>query len=189
MFKHFFLMMLEKSLVALHQHKSNQTFKNYKRLNPFFENIIDWKTKKRHFGKIGENVTIYDSTTLVGDIEIGDNTWIGPFCSIDGPGRLKIGSFCSIAAGVQILTHDSVKWALSGGKCEYEYAAVEIGNNCFIGTHAIINKGVKLGNCCLVAANAVVTKSFPDNSIIAGVPARQIGRLVTAEKEITYEYF
>lgn len=179
---------LKKRLIDLYEAESADTFDKYKRLNPFFENIIDWKRKKNFFSKIGENVTIYDSTTVMGDVEVGDNTWIGPFCSIDGTGTLKIGSFCSIAAGVQILTHDSIKWALSGGEHEYEYASIEIGDNCFIGTHAIIIKGVKLGSQCLVAANAVVTKSFPPNSIIAGVPGKRIGRVGASGSDVILIY-
>ena len=47
-----------------------------------------------------------------------------------------------------------------------------IGDDCWIGTRAIILPGVNLGNKCIVAAGAVVTHSFPDNSILGGVPAR-----------------
>ena len=42
---------------------------------------------------------------------------------------------------------------------------------CFIGTGAKIMPGVHLGKHCVVGANAVVTKSFPDYSVIAGIPA------------------
>jgi acetyltransferase-like isoleucine patch superfamily enzyme len=51
---------------------------------------------------------------------------------------------------------------------------IVIGNDCWIGTRVIILPGVHLGNKCIVAAGAVVTRSFPDNSIIGGVPAKLI---------------
>jgi len=51
---------------------------------------------------------------------------------------------------------------------------VKIGNHCWIGAGAIILKNVELGDGCVVGAGAVVTKSFPNGSVIAGVPARLI---------------
>jgi len=166
---------------------SDYTKKKYDRINPFNEDIFDWKEKGTFCG--GKNVVIYDSTTIVGDVEIGDNTWIGPFCSLDGTGKLKIGEYCSISAGTQILTHDTVKYALSGGKHEYEYSPVIIGDCCFIGVHSIILKGVKLGNHCLVGANSVVNKSFEDFSIVAGVPGRKIGKVEIKAEKVELCYF
>ena len=110
-------------------------------------------------------------------MKIGDNTWIGPFCSLDGTGGLTVGSFCSISAGVQILTHDTTKWALSGGKEPYEYSPVSIGDCCFIGTGAIILRGIKIGSHCLIGASTVVNKDVPDFSLAAGVPANIIGKV------------
>ena len=49
-----------------------------------------------------------------------------------------------------------------------------IGSNCWIGAKATILDGVHIGDGCIVAAGAVVTKSFPDNVIIGGVPAKII---------------
>ena len=44
----------------------------------------------------------------------------------------------------------------------------------FIGTRAIVLPGVHLGKGCVVASGAVVTKSFPEYSVVAGVPAKVI---------------
>ena len=51
-----------------------------------------------------------------------------------------------------------------------------IGDNSLIGMGAIMLNGVRIGANCLVGAGALVTegKSFPDNSLIVGAPARAI---------------
>ena len=53
-------------------------------------------------------------------------------------------------------------------------APVRIGNHVWIGTRAVILKGAKIGDGCIVAAGSLVTKSFPDNCLIGGVPAKII---------------
>jgi len=167
----------------------NNSLTKHTRINPFSENLFDWKTKgEKMFGK-DKNITIYDTCTIVGNVEIGSNSWIGPYTALDGNGGLKIGENCSISAGVNIVSHDSVKWALSGGKLPYDYAPISIGNNCFIGTGAFISKGVTIGNNCLVGAGAVVTKNVPNNSIALGIPATIKGKVVIANNNVTFEYF
>ena len=51
---------------------------------------------------------------------------------------------------------------------------VYIGNNCWIGANVSILCGASIGNNCIVGANSIVNKSFPDNCMIAGNPARII---------------
>lgn len=161
----------------------------WNRTNPFVESFGHWKEKGEFlFGK-DKNITVYDTCSLSGDVQVGENSWIGPYTALDGTAGIKIGKNCSISAGVNILTHDSVKWALSGGKAKYEYEKVEIGDNCFVGTNVIILKGVQIGNQCVIGANAVVTKSIPDNSIAVGVPAKVIGKTIVTDGEVEFEYF
>lgn len=150
----------------------------YGRLNPFTEDLFDWKEKGDFWG--GHDVTIYDSATVVGEVKIGDHSWIGPFCSLDGTGGLTIGSYCSISSGTHLMTHDTVKWALSGGKQRYEYSAIRVGDRCFIGVGCVVTRGVTIGVESVVAAGAVVTEDVPPRSIVAGVPARLIGHVVIA---------
>lgn len=54
---------------------------------------------------------------------------------------------------------------------------IRIGKNCWIGGNVSILAGVELGNNVIVGANSVVTKSFPDNVVIAGCPAKIIKEL------------
>lgn len=56
----------------------------------------------------------------------------------------------------------------------YHPKPVKIGNNCWIGSSATILPGVTLGDNVTVGANSVVTKSFPDNVVIGGCPAKII---------------
>ena len=51
---------------------------------------------------------------------------------------------------------------------------IKIGKNCWIGSKVTILDSVEIGSGCILAAGSVITKSFPDNSIIGGVPAKLI---------------
>jgi acetyltransferase-like isoleucine patch superfamily enzyme len=140
---------------------------------PFAELIFDRWERAKLLG-FGEGTSVYDSCHIFGDVTVGRNTWVGPFTILDGSGGLQIGDNCSISAGAQIYSHDTVAWAISGGKESYEYTSSHIGNNCFIGPNAIIAKGVVLLDETIVGANSFVKNSFPKGSKIAGSPARLI---------------
>jgi acetyltransferase-like isoleucine patch superfamily enzyme len=178
-----------KLLMSIQDDLNDFTSEKYKRVNPFIEDVTDWKKRgEKIFGK-GKNITVYNTCTVVGDVTVGENTWIGPYTALDGGGGLKIGKNCSISAGVNIVTHDSVKWALSGGMHPYEYQPIEIGDNCFIGTGAFITRGVKIGKHCLIGAGAVVTKDIPDFSIALGVPAKIKGRVIIDGAAVDLEFY
>ena len=49
---------------------------------------------------------------------------------------------------------------------------VTIGDNVWIGGHAVINPGVTIGDNAVIAAGAVVTKDVPANAVVGGVPAK-----------------
>ena len=49
-----------------------------------------------------------------------------------------------------------------------------VGNNCWIGAGVVFCDGVTVGSGCVIGANAGVTKSFPDNRVIAGNPAKVV---------------
>lgn len=147
--------------------------KKYNRIIPIADMIVDRWDKAKKLG-FAEGANIYDSSLVFGNVKVGEKTWIGPNTILDGTGGLSIGAFCSISVGVQIYTHDSVRWSVSGGVEPYEYAPTQIGNNCYIGPNTIIARGVKLGDGCIVGANSFVNKSFPKGSKIAGNPAKSI---------------
>jgi acetyltransferase-like isoleucine patch superfamily enzyme len=153
--------------------KRDRLKNRYNRVLPANELFTDRWEKAKYLG-FGKGTSIYDSSTIFGDIEVGEHTWIGPFTILDGSGGLKIGSHCSISAGVQIYSHDTVAWAVSGGKAPYEYGEVIIESNCYIGPNTVIAKGVHLKKGTVVGANSFVNKSFEEGVKIAGSPAKII---------------
>ena len=180
---------LFKSFVALYHRLRNGMRDRWHRDLPFEEMLFDRWERAKSLG-FGEGSSIYHNSYVYGDVKVGSNTWIGPYTLLDGSGGLEIGDYCSISAGVHIYTHDTVKWALSGGKAEYERASVRIGNCCYIGPQTVISKGVKIGNHCLIGANSLVTSDLDDYSIAVGSPCQIIGKIKFNENgEVDFEYF
>lgn len=161
---------------------------DFNRSLPMADHINDrWERAKR-LG-FGEGTNIYDSSYVIGEVKVGKNCWIGMFTILDGFGGLKIGNNCTISAGVHLYSHDNVKATLSNNKLPIERMPVNIGDNVYIGPHSIISKNVTLGNFVVVAAQSFVNKSFPNNAIVAGTPAKQIGEVIIKETEINFKYF
>jgi len=120
---------------------------------------------------MGEGTSVYDSCVILGDVSVGKNTWIGPFTVLDGSGGLEIGDNCSIAAGVQIYSHDSVRYAVSGGNQVIERSPTRIGSRCYLGPNVVVQKGVVIGDGSVIGANSLVQKSIPESVFACGVPA------------------
>ena len=167
---------LYENLLLLHKKRRADLKKKWNRSLPFADELLDrWERAK--FLGFGEGASVYDSSLIIGDVKVGRHTWVGPFTLLDGSGGLDIGDYCSISSGVQIFSHDTVKWALSGGKAEYEKASVKIGNCCYIGPKVVITKGVSIGDHSLIGATSLVNKDIPPNSIAFGIPAKIFGKV------------
>ncbi len=149
---------------------------------PFGDYVSDRWERARILG-FGEGASIYDSSLVIGGVVVGKNTWIGPFTVLDGSGGLRIGDNCSISAGVQIYTHDTVRWATSGGEHEPEYAPVCIGDRCYIGPNVVITKGVTIGDGCVIGANSLVNRNISSGAKAWGTPARIQGQVSRLDSE------
>ncbi|MGN6398088.1 MAG: acyltransferase [Mucilaginibacter sp.] len=109
-------------------------------------------------------------------ITIGDRTGISAGGYFAGQGGITIGKDVIMGPNVQIFSEnhayaDTSRTIKDQGVIKQPVA---IGDNCWIGAGSTILAGVTLGDGCVVAAGSVVTKSFPDNSVIAGIPAKLI---------------
>jgi acetyltransferase-like isoleucine patch superfamily enzyme len=149
----------------------------YDRSLPFADGLFDRWERARRLG-FGEGASIYDSACVFGDVKVGPGTWIGPWVMLDGSGGgLSIGATCSVAAGVQIYTHDTVTWALSGGVLKARTGTVSIGDRVYLGSQSVIALGVSIADMVVVAANSFVRDDVPARTIVAGIPAVPIGHV------------
>lgn len=160
-------------LIIVFFNKRDLIKKEYNRVLPFGDYFSDRWEKAKYLG-FGEGTSVYDNVIIIGNVSVGKNTWIGPNVILDGSGGLEIGDNCSISTGVQIYSHDSVKWAISGGTEEYEYDKTIIESNCYLGPNVIISKGIIIKKGTIIGANSFVKSSFPEASKIAGNPAKLI---------------
>ena len=113
----------------------------------------------------------------VGDVVIGDYTRIGIHNTIIGP--VCIGNHVNLAQGITVtaLNHnfeDKTKRIEEQG---ITTKPVIIGDDVWIGANAVFLPGVTIGKHCVVAAGAVVTKDVPDDTIVGGVPAKEIKKI------------
>ena len=160
---------------------------NYNRLVSFGDMVSDRWEKARLLG-FGEGTSIYDSALVQGNVSVGERTWIGPQVILDGlRAALSIGSHCSISAGVQIYTHDSVGWTITGGKQTHAVAPTTIGNNVFIGPNTVVGKGVTIGNHVIIGTHSYVNASLPDYAVAWGQPAKIKGKVVLNEDGEAFE--
>ncbi len=113
----------------------------------------------------------------VGDVVIGDHTRIGLHNTIIGP--VTIGNHVNLAQGITItaLNHNFEAPERRIDEQGVSTQQVIIGDDIWIGAHAVILPGVTIGNHCVIAAGAVVTKDVPPHSLVAGVPAKIIKQI------------
>lgn len=129
-----------------------------------------------------------------GRITIGSWFYLGPGSMIWSSDKvgIKIGDRVLVSANVTIHDTDShpiapktrfaqTKEIFGSGHpkaiSEIGSAPIIIGDDAWIGAGAVILKGVSIGDAAIIGAGSIVTQDVPSNSIVAGNPARQVGRV------------
>lgn len=150
-----------------------------KKLKKIIKILINYDDKKKENLKFNtDKFQIMHNSILSGDNQIGDYTYIGFNCIIT---QSVVGRYCSIANNVSIgigehkinrvstssLFYENPFETLTQGECI-------IGNDVWIGSNAVIRRGVKIGNGAIIGANSFVNKDVNDFEIVGGVPAKLI---------------
>ncbi|HET8776827.1 MAG TPA: acyltransferase [Candidatus Limnocylindria bacterium] len=171
---------LREELRALYDELRSKMRNDWSRDLPLEELLFDRWERAQSLG-FGEGASIYHNSYVFGDVKVGPKTWIGPFTMLDGSGGLTIGAGCSISSGVHIYTHDTVRWAVSGGQVPAERDAVAIGDYTYLGSQTVVAKGVTIGDHVVVGACSFVNRDIPPYTVAVGVPCRPIGTVEVNE--------
>jgi len=108
---------------------------------------------------IGRNCRIYTT-------KFGSEPWL-----------IEIGNNVTITSNVVLLTHDGATWLIRDNLGRrYSYGKIIIKDNVFVGINSIIMPGVTIENNVIIAAGSVVTKSIHYGTVVAGNPAKVIGK-------------
>ncbi len=130
-------------------------------------------------------------------VSIGSRTHLGGGTLLDAACGIEIGNDVLVAFDTLIADHNShslrfrerqndVRDWILGRKdwTHVQMAPVKIADKAWIGTRAIILKGVMIGEGAIVGAGSVVTKHVPPWTIVAGNPARIIRVLTDEERGV-----
>lgn len=138
--------------------------------------------------EFGHQVRVGAGSFIDSKCQIGGYTYFGKNCNVT---RAAIGAYCSIANNVSIgqgehsldrISTSSVFYNASYDELTKE--ACIIGNDVWIGSDAIILRGVTIGHGAVIGANAVVTKDVQNFEVVAGVPARHLKFRFPAAQQI-----
>ena len=109
------------------------------------------------------------------NITIGKNVFLNTGCSFQDRGGISIGDGSMIGMNVTIATLNH-GLPLETRNTTYPFPVI-IGKNVWIGSNATILPGVTIEDNSVVAAGAVVTKDVPENTVVAGVPAKAVKKI------------
>lgn len=136
-------------------------------------------TKIWHFchvqtgAKIGKHCSLGQNVNVANNVIIGNDVKIQNNVSVYEGVEIEDGVFCGPSC---VFTNDLTPRArYPKGRENYKKTLVKEGAS--IGANATIVCGHTVGKFAMVAAGAVVTKDVPDYALVAGVPAKVIGKV------------
>ena len=109
-------------------------------------------------------------------IKIGDKTSIeeARITSFE-PYKIEIGKDCMFSADIVIMNTDVHKiYDTTTNLKTNEGKEISIGNHVWLGMRTIVLKGVNIGDDSIVAAGSIVTRDVKSNTIVSGIPAKQV---------------
>ena len=127
---------------------------------------VDYLKKNHVFRAIGENCSIMDRKVPL-------------YANL-----IKLGNNVHVASKVDFITHDITHVMINGinfqtkedrGGIREKIGCIELGDNVFVGAKSTILYNVRIGSNVIIGSGSLVNKDIPDNSVVAGVPARVIG--------------
>jgi len=141
--------------------------------------LLRWGLYRLLFKKLASFPLIYPGVFLTHTygLTVGRSFSINSGALIDARGGLTIGDGVMVGPHAVIVSSNHDFYQTDGPMTDLNHisAPVVIGNDVWIGAHAVINAGVRIGSGAVIGSGTVVTKDVDDFQIVAGVPARVVG--------------
>jgi acetyltransferase-like isoleucine patch superfamily enzyme len=151
----------------------------FRSLPGLFGMVLRWGLYRLLFAELKSFCTIYAGVYLTHTygLKVGRGFSPNTGALIDARGGIEIGDHVMVGPHAVIVSsnHDFQQTDVPMAAVDHVMAPVKIGNDVWIGVHAVITGGVTIGNGVVVSAGAVVTKDVADYQIVGGVPAKVIG--------------
>lgn len=129
--------------------------------------LIKMLVKGRLQIAIDEGMTVESGVSVMGGSDFGSEPYL-----------ITLKQGCRISNEVMFITHDGGTWVIRNRDDKYKnvkkFGEIVVGKNSFIGARTIILPGVHIGDNCVVGAGSVVNRDIPDETVVAGVPAKKI---------------
>ncbi len=131
--------------------------------------------------KIGKGTFVHPEAVIIGDVEIGENCYIGATAVLRADtGKIRIGDGTNVQDGV-IIHADPGTEAVIGknnliGHNAMLHGPLVVGEDVMVGISSTVLTGCEIGDGCIIAAGSVVknnTKLAP-RRMVAGVPASEV---------------
>jgi carbonic anhydrase/acetyltransferase-like protein (isoleucine patch superfamily) len=140
--------------------------------------------------QISSEAWVADNATIIGSVTLESNASVWYNCVLRGDNDdLIVGENSNVQDGSVLHTDPGIKLKI-GRDCTVGHMVMlhgcEIGDNTLIGIKSVVLNRAKIGKNSIVGANSLVTegKSFPDNSMIMGAPAKVVRELTPQEVQV-----
>jgi len=150
-----------------------------------------WRLRKRTLKSIARMMPGYAVRRILlrwSGYRVGQDVFVGEELIIkdelEDRGMLSIGDRAAIADRVTFVISSNANFSRIRPIMGDVHRPIEIGNDAWIGTGAILLPGIVVGAGAVVGAGSVVTKSVPASTVVAGNPATVVRQLGLEEKQI-----
>ena len=138
----------------------------------------------RLFGaRVAPGVRIESSATFWApwNLTVGENAWIGGGARLYCVDAVTIGANAVVSQEADVCTasHD-----LSSPAFELTHRPIAVGDGAWIAARAAVLPGVRVGEGAVVGYGAVVTRDVPPWTVVAGNPAREVGKRILKDERL-----